>query len=173
MIYLVLFWEFFKIGLLAIGGGLVTIPFLMDLTDKYDWLSKQQLADMIAVAESTPGPVGVNMATYGGFNAAGIWGGLIATFGLVLPSLIIIILISKYVMKYENEGVFKSILFGIRPAVLALILYAGYILAEMAFTDTKTALIGVAAFGIVHYFRKLHPIVFILCGAVMGIVFKL
>ena len=96
MIYLVLFWEFCKIGLLAIGGGLVTIPFLMELTDKYDWFSKQQLADMIAVSESTPGPIGVNMATYGGFNAAGIWGGLAATLGLVFPSLVVIVLISKY-----------------------------------------------------------------------------
>ena len=132
MIYLVLFWEFCKIGLLAIGGGLVTIPFLMELTDKYDWFSKQQLADMIAVSESTPGPIGVNMATYGGFNAAGIWGGLAATLGLVFPSLVVIVLISKYVMKYQSCLTFQNILLGIRPAVLALILYAGYILAELA-----------------------------------------
>lgn len=116
MIYLVLFWEFCKIGLLAIGGGLVTIPFLMELTDKYDWFSKQQLADMIAVSESTPGPIGVNMATYGGFNAAGIWGGLAATLGLVFPSLIVIVLISKYVMKYQSCLTFQNILLGIRPA---------------------------------------------------------
>lgn len=139
MIYLVLFWEFCKIGLLAIGGGLVTIPFLMELTDKYDWFSKQQLADMIAVSESTPGPIGVNMATYGGFNAAGIWGGLAATLGLVFPSLIVIVLISKYVMKYQSCLTFQNILLGIRPAVLALILYAGYILAELAITDIKPA----------------------------------
>ena len=113
MIYLVLFWEFCKIGLLAIGGGLVTIPFLMELTDKYDWFSKQQLADMIAVSESTPGPIGVNMATYGGFNAAGIWGGLAATLGLVFPSLVVIVLISKYVMKYQSCLTFQNILLGI------------------------------------------------------------
>ena len=173
MIYLVLFWEFCKIGLLAIGGGLVTIPFLMELTDKYDWFSKQQLADMIAVSESTPVPVGVNMATYGGFNAAGIWGGLAATLGLVFPSLIVIVLISKYVMKYQSCLTFQNILLGIRPAVLALILYAGYILAELAITDIKTGVIALASFVVVHRWHKLHPVIFILGGAAAGIVFRL
>lgn len=173
MIYLVLFWEFCKIGLLAIGGGLVTIPFLMELTDKYDWFSKQQLADMIAVSESTPGPIGVNMATYGGFNAAGIWGGLAATLGLVFPSLVVIVLISKYVMKYQSCLTFQNILLGIRPAVLALILYAGYILAELAITDVKTGVIALASFAVVHRWHKLHPVIFILSGAAAGIVFRL
>lgn len=173
MIYLTLFLEFFKIGLMAIGGGLVTIPFLMDLTEKYDWFTKTQLADMIAVSESTPGPIGVNVATYAGFNAVGIWGGLVATLGLVFPSLIIIILISKYVMKYRSCMTFQNILLGIRPAVLALILYAGYILAELAIVDMKTGLIGVVSFIIIHRFNKIHPIVFVLAGAVVGIVLKL
>lgn len=173
MIYLVLFWEFFKIGLMAIGGGLVTIPFLMDLTDKYNWFTRTQLADMIAVSESTPGPVGVNMATYAGFNTAGLWGGIVATSGLVFPSLIIIILISRYVLKYKSCLMFQNILLGIRPAVLALILYAGYILAELAITDLKTGIIGALSFLIIHRFNKWHPIVFILCGAIIGVLFKL
>ena len=173
MIYLLLFWEFFKIGLLAIGGGLVTIPFLMELTEHYDWFSKQQLADMIAVSESTPGPIGVNMATYGGFNAAGIAGGLVATFGLVFPSLVVIVLISKYVMKYQSCTTFQNILLGIRPAVLALILYAGCILAELAVTDIKSGFVCLVSFALVHHWHKLHPIIFILGGAVVGILFEL
>lgn len=173
MMYLLLFWEFFKIGLLAIGGGLVTIPFLMELTEKYDWFSKSQLADMIAISESTPGPIGVNMATYSGFNAAGVGGGLVATLGLILPSLIIIIVISKYVMKYQSCLTFQNVLLGVRPAVLALILYAGYVLAELAISDTKTGIVAVVAFAVVHRWHRVHPIVFILAGAVSGILLRL
>ncbi|MGN0913581.1 MAG: chromate transporter [Alphaproteobacteria bacterium] len=173
MIYLFLFAEFFKIGLLAIGGGLVTIPFLMELTDKYDWFTRSQLADMIAVSESTPGPIGVNMATYAGFNASGFLGGIVATFGLLLPSLIIIILISRFVMKYQSCMTFQNILFGIRPAVLALILYAGYILAELAVKDIKGGIICAVLFLIIHRFKNIHPVFYILGGAVLGIVLKL
>ena len=93
--YGVLFWEFFKIGLFAVGGGMVTIPFLFDLTRKFDWFTAEELTNMIAVSQSTPGPVGVNMATYAGIQDAGVWGGIIATFGLALPSKDIVICNSK------------------------------------------------------------------------------
>ena len=92
MIFGILFSEFFKIGLFAVGGGLVTIPFLFELTRKYNWFSAQELMDMIAVSQSTPGPIGINMATYAGFQTAGIYGGIVATFGLVLPSLATLLL---------------------------------------------------------------------------------
>ena len=94
MLYLQLFWEFFKTGLFAIGGGMATLPFLYDMADKTGWFTRAQLADMIAVSESTPGPIGVNMATYTGFTTAGIPGSLVATLGLVLPSIVIIIIIT-------------------------------------------------------------------------------
>ena len=87
MIYLSLFFEFFKIGLFAIGGGLATLPFLLNLSEKTGWFTEQQLVQMIAVSESTPGPVGVNMATFVGVQSAGVFGGLIATVALVLPAL--------------------------------------------------------------------------------------
>ena len=90
MVYLQLFIEFFKIGLFAVGGGLATIPFLMDLPEKYDWYTKADMASMLAISESTPGPVGINMATYAGYNAAGISGGIVATLSLVHPTLLII-----------------------------------------------------------------------------------
>ena len=95
MLYLTLFFEFFKIGLFAIGGGLVTVPFLFDLTEHYSWFTASELADMIAVSESTPGPLGVNMATFAGFNAAGVSGAAVSTFGLVLPTVIIIVIIAR------------------------------------------------------------------------------
>ena len=86
MIYLQLFWEFFKAGLFAIGGGLATLPFLQDMAVKTGWFTTDQLADMIAVSECTPGPIGVNMATYAGFLTKGVPGGIVATIGLITPS---------------------------------------------------------------------------------------
>ena len=120
-----LFLEFFKIGLFALGGGMVTVPFLFELSDKYSWFTSQELIDMIAVSESSPGPIGVNMATYAGFMTSGILGGLVATLGLVLPSLIIIVLIAKVLEKYKDSDFFKRLMFAIHPAVIALILNAG------------------------------------------------
>ena len=99
MSLLILIFEFFKIGLFSIGGGLATLPFLYRLADKYPWFSAKQIPDMIAVSESTPGPLGINMATYTGFQHSGVIGSIAATFGLVLPSVIIIILISGSVME--------------------------------------------------------------------------
>ena len=90
MIFLRLFWEFFKTGLFAIGGGMATVPFLFDISARTSWFTPSELANMIAISESTPGPIGVNMATYVGFETAGILGGLVATIGLVTPSVIII-----------------------------------------------------------------------------------
>lgn len=172
MIYALLFWEFFKIGLTAIGGGMVTIPFLLDLADKYDWYTKGELMDMIAISESTPGPIGVNMATYAGYNTAGIWGGIVATFGLVLPSLVVIILIAKYLFAKEEGGFLRQALFGIRPAVLALILFAGWELARLSLINWQSVLIAIVSFGLIRWL-KWHPIVYICLAAVIGIVFKL
>ena len=100
MIYIKLFLEFFKIGLFAVGGGLATIPFLYDLAEKTSWFTKAELSNMIAVGESTPGPIGVNMATYAGVQTTGILGGISATLGLICPSLIIILIIAKILDKF-------------------------------------------------------------------------
>ena len=95
IVYLQLFFEFFKVGLFAIGGGLATLPFLNNLAGKYSWFNHSMLADMVAVSQATPGPIGINMATYAGFEAAGVLGSIIATVSLVLPSFIIIIIIAN------------------------------------------------------------------------------
>ncbi|MBR0521330.1 MAG: chromate transporter, partial [Spirochaetales bacterium] len=96
MIYLQLFWEFFKTGLFAIGGGMATVPFLFDISARTGWFTASELANMIAVSESTPGPIGINMATYVGFETAGILGSVIATLGLVVPSIIIIVILRAW-----------------------------------------------------------------------------
>ncbi len=172
MIYVILFFEFFKVGLFAIGGGLVTVPFLFDLSEKYSWFTAKELADMIAVSESTPGPLGVNMATFAGFRAAGIPGGIVATLGLVFPSLVVMILIAKMMDKYSCNTRVQRALDGIRPAVIALILSAGIEIARMAVVDLK-AVIALVVFLLVIHFGKRGPIFYLALSAVAGIVFKI
>ncbi len=172
MIYATLAVEFFKIGLFAIGGGLVTVPFLFDLAGKYGWFSVSDLADMIAVSESTPGPLGVNMATYVGYDVAGIGGGIAATLGLVMPSIIIIILLSRFLKKFSCDLRVQDVLRGIRPADLALILTAGLEVGKMAVGNWKQAGIFVVFFAAIHYWKK-SPILYIVSAAVLGVALKL
>lgn len=169
MIYIILFWEFFKIGLLAIGGGLVTIPFLYDLSEKYNWFSSNELMDMIAVSESTPGPIGVNMATYAGFKAAGIIGGIVATLGLLLPSLVIIVMIARYLKKHSNNLKLDVLLKSIRPVALALICSGGILIARFIVVDWLSMCMVLMVFLFIH-FVKIHPIVYICLGAIGGII---
>lgn len=187
MIYLTLFYEFFKTGLFSIGGGLATLPFLYDMADKYPWFDRSTLADMIAVSESTPGPIGINMATYAGFNAAGILGSIVATFALVLPSILVIIIIAKFLNKFSENIYVKSSFYFLRPAVTALIAAAAFeVLKISIFTFNKyvetgsilnilnlrnTLLFGILLF-LTNKYKK-HPLVYIAGAAVVGIIFKL
>lgn len=184
MIYLTLFIEFFKIGLFSIGGGMATIPFLMELTTKYDWFTTGELTNMIAISESTPGPIGINMATYAGFHAAGFAGALTATVSLVLPAFIIIIIIARFMANFSENDTVKSVFYGIRPAIAALIGYAVWQIAVITFSDTLAdhlvlrypALIICAATFLILQIgpcKKLHPILYIIGGAILGVVFKL
>lgn len=185
MIYLQLMYEFFKIGLFAIGGGMATLPFLMDLTAKYDWYTKAELTDMIAISQSTPGPVGINMATYAGYNAAGIPGAVAATLSLVAPALVIIMVIAKFLADFSGNKTVQAAFYGIRPAVAALIGYAVWELVKISLTaangngiaaiDYPGAFICAASFGIMQtrYCKKLHPLVWIIAGAAIGILLKL
>lgn len=172
MIYLILFAEFFKIGLFAVGGGLVTLPFLFDLSDKYGWFSTTELADMIAVSESTPGPIGINMATFAGFKTCGIWGALTATFGLVLPSVVIIIMLSKMMEKYKCNVRVQNILAGLRPAVLALILFSGLQIAQITIANNVHILLFAALLAMIRLWKR-NPIFYLFLAAVCGIIFRL
>lgn len=185
MIYFQLFYEFFKIGLFAIGGGMATLPFLMDLTARYDWYTKAELTNMIAISQSTPGPVGINMATYAGYNAAGIPGAVVATLSLVAPALVIIMVIAKFLADFNENKTVQAAFYGIRPTVAALIGYAVWELVKISLTivhensvttiDYLGVLICATAFGImqIKYCKKLHPLVWIVIGAVIGIILKL
>jgi len=121
MMYLSLFWEFFKVGLFAVGGGMATIPFLMDMSTRTGWFTTGDLADMIAVSESTPGPIGVNMATYVGYETGGILGALSSTVGLIAPSIVIILVIAKLLLKFHENPLVKTTFSYLRPAVIGTI----------------------------------------------------
>lgn len=167
-----LFIEFFKIGLFAIGGGLVTVPFLFDLTEHYTWFTSKELLDMIAISQSTPGPIGINMATFAGFNADGIYGALIATLSLVTPSVIVIYFVAKILNKWSENKYVQSILKSIRPAVLSLILYAGWDLAKDTITDLKSTIFLIILLIIMRFYKK-SPILYIVISAIVGIFIKI
>lgn len=183
MIFLKLFYEFFKIGLFSIGGGMATIPFLYDLASRYDWFTVGELTDMIAVSESTPGPIGVNMATYCGFNMAGIPGAIVATLALVLPSLIIIVIIAMLLDKFRTAAV-DSVFYGLRPASVGLIAAAGFEVVKIALFNLDANAANVIdyfnykaiALAVILFFAmrkyKFHPLVYIAFSAVIGILFK-
>lgn len=181
---LAVFWEFFKIGLFAVGGGPATIPYLFDLSDKTAWFTNQELTNMIAISESTPGPIGLNMATYVGFRSLGFFGGCVSTFGLVLPSIIVIILIAKFLSNFSENKFVKRAFWGIRPAVTALILSAVISICKASLfiiTDTGwepaygSMAVAACAIVLMQVFKKkkLHPAVWLLGGAIAGLLFRL
>ncbi len=196
MIYLRLFIEFFKTGLFSVGGGMATIPFLQDMSQATGWFTSAQLADMIAVAESTPGPLGVNTATYVGFTAGmeahgllgGIFGAVVATLGLVTPSIIVIIVIAYFLDKFRKSRYVDGAFYGLRPASVGLIGAAGVGIVLMsvfqidtifefanAHLEIKHLLLAVVILVLTNWVpkvKKLHPIYFILFSAVAGAVFQ-
>ena len=183
MIYLQLFWEFLKIGLFAVGGGMATLPFLQDLSEKTGWYSQALITDMIAISESTPGPIGINMATYVGCNVAGFLGGVVATMGEILPAIVIVVTVSRYLEKFRGSKLVDAAFYGLRPAVTGLIAAAGISVVKVAMFhfdlyrqtgvlmdafDLKKIVFFVVAFAAIKKF-KLHPVVYIACAAVVGI----
>jgi len=195
MLYLRLFYEFLKTGLFSVGGGMATIPFLYEIADSTGWFSYDDLANMVAVGESTPGPIGVNMATYVGFvtgmNDSGILGAVLgavtATLGLITPSVIIIVIIAAVLNSFRNNPLVERAFYGLRPASTGLIATAGIgvvisnlFYAGQGFTlgavNWKGWILAVVIWLLsnkVKWTRKLHPIVFIGLSALAGILFSM
>ena len=181
ILYWKLFFEFFKTGLFAIGGGLATLPFLHEIAIKTNWFTEAMLADMIAVSESTPGPIGVNMATYAGYLSGGIPGALIATLGLILPPTIIMLCIARVLEKFRNNKYVDAAFYGLRPAVAGLIGAAGLTVAKASlihlpyngqwlhFFDIPSICIFVSVFILMRKFKK-HLILFLALSALVGII---
>ncbi len=195
MIYLRLFLEFCKVGLFSVGGGLATIPFLTDLGERTGWFTSGQLADMIAISESTPGPMGVNMATYVGFTSGGVLGGVVATLGLVFPSIVIILVIAGFLQRFRQSKAVDGVFYGLRAASVALITASLLQVAKIALLFHETSheiapgqavpvvetfywpaiLLAAVIFALAKFspLKKLHPICFIALAAAAGIVFQM
>jgi chromate transporter len=195
MIYVTLIYEFLKIGLFSVGGGLATLPFLYQVADRYPWFTHETLTDMIAISESTPGPIGLNMATYAGYTTAGVPGGVLASLALIVPSLIIVSCLVKALDRFKENALVKAAFYGIRPAVTALIASAAFGIVKITlldlsafdFSSLSSARDLAAAFDIFNYGRAAlfavlfymmkkydrHPACYIGAGALIGILFKL
>lgn len=184
MILLRLYWEFLLVGLFSMGGGMATVPFLFDLSQRTGWFSAADLANMIAISEATPGPIGINMATYVGYNVAGFLGGIVATMGEILPSIIIVVLVSKSLERFRGSKLVNDAFYGLRPAVTGLIAAAGISVVKvsifhfdlyqqtgaiLSLFDFKKLIYFALVFVAIKKFKK-HPIVYIAASAVVGLV---
>ena len=172
MIYFLLVYEFFKIGLFSFGGGYATIPFLFHISEVYHWFSVRELSHITAVASITPGPVGINAATYAGLKTAGITGALLATTAEVLPSLILVILISKILKKFSNNFYVKALIETLKPIGCALLAAVAAGLLKPHIGDIK-GLILLAMLLLLSFKTKKDPLFYILISAVVGVVLTL
>lgn len=198
MAYLQLFWEYFKIGLFTIGGGYAMIPMTQQVVLKHGWLKVEELDNFIGIAESTPGPFAINLATFVGMNVGattglGIWGSflgaLISTVAVVLPSIIIIIVVTKLFAKFKRSFAVQGVLYGIKPVVVGLILTAAAgMVVKVVFPNLRLAAPTIDGFGQFNWAsliifatffalskvkikgKKIHPIFLIILSAVVGIV---
>lgn len=181
-----LIYEFFKTGLFSIGGGLATLPFLYEMSEKTGWFTQEDILNMLAVSEATPGAIGINMSTYVGYTVAGIPGAIIATLSLAAPCVIVIILISKILDKFRNSPVVEGIFQGLRPASIGLITAAFLSVAQESLLITENfaglssilsvinwpAIALAAVLFLAMRKWKLHPIFYIAISAVIGILFS-
>jgi len=189
MIILKLYWEFFKTGLFTVGGGMASLPFLYDISDKTGWFTHAQLADMIAVSESTPGPIGINMATYVGQTVAGVTGAVVATLGFITPCVIIALIVASVLHSFRNNKYVDAAFYGLRPCSIGLIAAAGVLVVKISLLNLELfkqsgffadifrpkaiilAVLLVIATRYVKPLKKLHPVAFIAVSAVVGAVF--
>lgn len=194
MIFVELFFRFFFVGAFAVGGGLATLPFLSDMAETTGWFTQTDISNMIAISESTPGPIGINMATYVGFQTGsdfgilgGILGSVVAPLGLTAPALIMVLIISGVLMRFRSSKYVEWVFYGLRAASLGLIASACLGVAKIAFfsadalsqgadffaaVDYKSIILSALVFFGIQKFKKLHPIVFIIIAAAVGIVFR-
>lgn len=181
-----LVYEFFKTGLFAVGGGLATLPFLYEIGAKTGWFTDQDILNLLAVSESTPGPIGINMSTYVGFLTTGIPGAIIASLALAAPSVIVILVVIKVLDKFKGSPVVEGVFKGLRPASIGLITAAflGVVQESLLYTEKFAGLNSIfsavnwkgIALAVVLFLAmkkwNTHPIVFIAVSAAAGIIFS-
>ncbi|WP_432204516.1 chromate transporter [Cetobacterium somerae] len=175
MIYFILFYEFFKVGIFSFGGGLAMLPLMQDVVFRQNWLTEQQFLDIIAISQVTPGPIAINTATFVGHQVAGIPGALVATFSSALPSFIVIIIVASFFYKIKNNPKKEYFFRGVKPVTLALISFAGIIVAKPTFfvnnysQSLKATLIFIIVFLGTKYITKINPIIILLSTSLLGI----
>lgn len=174
MVYLQLFWAFFKIGLFGFGGGAAMIPLIQfELVEHYEWVTSAEFTNMVAISQMTPGPIGINCATYAGYLASGnVLGSALATFALVLPSFIIMMMVARMIQKMKDNPYMEAAMRGLRPAIVGLIAAAALLLVnEETFgencADWVSWLLFAVAF-VATKWLKIHPILLILIMAGVG-----
>ena len=188
MTILLLMYEFFKTGLFSVGGGLATLPFLYEMSSRHpEWFTGADIADMIAISESTPGAIGINMSTYAGFHTAGVPGGILASFALALPCVIIILVIARFLNRFRKNRLVEGAFYGLRPASIAMISVAGLNVAKVALVNLEALAEGGGGWGEFFIWKALalaimifiaqkklkwSPIVFIALSAVIGVIFQ-
>ena len=186
MLLLRLMFEFAKTGLFSVGGGLATLPFLYEMSATTGWFTTQDIADMIAISESTPGAIGINMSTYAGYQTAGVLGGILASLALAAPSVVIIMIIARFLKRFRDSKLVEGAFYGLRPASIAMITAAGLNVARVALLNMdawnashnvgdlfiwKGLVLAVVIF-IAQRKLKWNPIIFIAISAVIGILLK-
>ena len=183
MLYLQLSLAFVKIGLFSIGGGLATLPFLYALSDQTAWFTHADVINLIAISESTPGPIGINAATYVGYLVGGLPGGVVATLSLVLPSFVIVVAISRVLAKFRDSRLVNEMFGGLRPASTGLIAMAGFLVVRATFWNNaaegfiaqiRRVHVGMAVvlFYLTRRFDK-HPVFYIALSAAAGVVLRM
>ena len=170
MIYLSLFWAFFKVGAFSFGGGYAMIPLIKkEIIDIHHWLSMDQFLDIIAISQMTPGPIAINAATFVGYKIGGFWGSVAATIGVTAPSFLIIIILALLIIRYRHLPWLDAFFKGVRPAVIALIVQAAYSVGKSSFTGIKDMLVAAVVF-VGLYLLKINPLIIILMAAILGTV---
>jgi chromate transporter len=174
MIYIQLFFSFFKIGLFSFGGGYAMLSLLQQEVVKNSWMTVDTFADMIAISQMTPGPIAINMATFVGYNTGSIFGSFMATLGVVMPSWIIVLILARFFLHFSESKFVQSIFYGLRPAVIGLISVAAIQVARIALWtgqgfNFKAILVTLGVIG--GYKAKIHPILLIIIAGIVGVIF--
>ncbi|MEG0647564.1 MAG: chromate transporter [Bacteroides sp.] len=179
MLYLQLFYTFFKIGLFGFGGGYAMLSMIQgEVVTQYGWLSSQEFTDIVAISQMTPGPIGINAATYVGYTASGnVWGSVIATFAVILPSFILMLTISKFFLKYQKHPTVEFVFKGLRPAVVGLLASAALVLMNTEnfgspSTDMYSFVVSVILFLIAFIGTRkfrINPILIIVACGIAGL----
>lgn len=178
MIYLQLFWVYLKIGLLGFGGGYAMLSMIQfEVVEKHAWMTMSEFADVVALSQMTPGPISINCATYVGYQVGGIFGSLLASFSIVLPSLILLYFVLRYLFKHKDNFIIKTTLRDLKPFIAGLIFAAAILMmnkttfSDFGIGENNISVIICAVTFVAIFFFKVNPMIMIALSGVAGLVF--